>query len=70
MTYNAELCSFHIHCKIECSRHDLTKELSYFLFFFCFVLFYLVRSLLKWSVGKYHVTVTESQKWSHHSHNT
>jgi len=38
--------------------YDLAKWLSHF---FCFVLFYLVRSLLRWSMGKHHVTVTKSQ---------
>jgi len=46
------------YTKAKC--HDLAKQLSHFLFFFCFVLFYLVRSLLRWSIGKYHVTVTKS----------
>jgi len=46
--------------------YDLAKQLSHFLFFFCFLFFYLVRSLLRWSVGKYHVTVTQSHIWLYH----
>jgi len=61
-----------------CLCHDSAKQLSYFPF--CFVLFYLVRSLLRWSVGKYnshivtkceigHITVTSHTKCHGHSHN-
>ena len=38
--------------------HDLAKQLSHFLFFFCFLFFYLVRLLLRWNMGKHHVIVT------------
>jgi len=38
--------------------HDLAKQLSQYLYFFSFPLLL----LLRWSMGKYHMTVTKSQK--------
>jgi len=55
--------------------HDLAKRLSYYLYFFSFLFFFFFFGLTttRWSVGKYHVTlsqhhigVTDGHGWSCH----
>jgi len=55
--------------------HDLAKRLSYYLYFFSFLFFFFFFGLTttRWSVGKYHVTlsqchngVTYGHRWSRH----
>jgi len=57
----------------EC--HDLAKRLSHYLYFFSFLFFFFFFGLTttRWSVGKYHMTlsqchngVTDGHRWSRH----
>ena len=53
--------------------HDLAKRLSHYLYFFSFLFFFFGLTTTRWSMGKYHVTlsqchngVTDGHRWSCH----
>jgi len=53
------------HVKSEYRCHDLAKRLSHYLYFFFFFFFSFLIGLTttRWSMGKYHVTLSQSHNW-------
>ena len=53
--------------------HDLAKRLSHYLYFFSFLFFFFGLTTTRWSMGKYHVTLSNSEQrdsWLNSGHRT